>query len=376
MTAAASPGTALDVATDLFDLRPAPNGARTAATPAGAMGAVTLRGRARFLLPLGWPAATQAACLAFLGLRTLSTQVNRRGVALALRVGAEGRVIPQRCVADTGPDSLVAHLGTELGQEQVAVAMGLGTVDTVWKPTLHVFDPDGQPLAFVKIGRGPVAAELVSRETATLARWGDHPDPRLVVPDLLGATVWRGLPMALVAPLPRDVCRLPTPVSSWPVRLLDPPLPDAPVDDARWWVDRRQRALDDGDTELDDLLDRIEARHRGPQRSWARSHGDWVPWNLARCSRGLVAWDWEYSERGAPVGLDDVHGIYQHHRVVQGEPIASALAAARHDAPSAWLADAHVAMLVTRHAELSRLNGTPTPDTAELRAAARRALDG
>ncbi len=114
------------------------------------------------------------------------------------------------------------------------------------------------------------------------------------------------------------------------------------------------------------------AGHDTADHAWARWHGDWVPWNLARCHLGLVAWDWEYSEPGAPVGLDEVHGAYQQARVAEGRSIAEALRAAHHGA--GWVADAHIAMLITRSAELERLLGAPPADQAELLAAARAAV--
>ena len=366
--------TAVDVATELLGLVPVTTTSMTGPRD-GRFGLVSFRGRPRFLLPLGWPATTQSSCLSYLGLRGLAVQANRRLVAAGLRTGAIeagggrwGSV--DRFQGEAGPDSLVAHLAEVLGQPEVAVAVGLGTVDVVWKPTLHVFAPDGTPLAFVKVGRGPVAAELVGRETAALDRWGEHPDPRLVVPELLGSTVWRGLPMALVAPLPLDAHRLPGPVSPWPVRTLDEPLPDASLDRAPWWMARREAAAADEEPTLEKFLQQVEDRHGGLDRAWARSHGDWVSWNQAHCHLGLVAWDWEYSEAGAPVGLDEVHGRYQEERVRHRRSVADALATVDEVAPSAWVADAHLVMLLTRDRELVRLGGAPGQDAAALRSAA------
>ena len=128
---------------------------------------------------------------------------------------------------------------------------------------------------------------------------------------------------------------------------------------------RRQAAPNATSTSSTGWIDAID-------HAWARWHGDWVPWNLARCSRGLVAWDWEYSEPAAPVGLDDVHGRYQQHRVVQRRSVADALSQAA--APSRWLADAHVAMLVARDAELGTLAGVEPDHRAELLDAADGAL--
>lgn len=379
---------ALQVATDLLGLRPALRG-RGRGCDGADVGVVALGGRARFLLPLASPAVTRAACLAYVRLRDQPTVAQRVAVATAFRLRGDRFVAPSRLRADDGPDGLLAHIADQVGQPQVAVAMGLGTVDAVWKPTLHVFDTAGTPLAFVKVGLGPVAASLVAREAEVLARWADHPDPRIVVPRLSGTSTWRKVPLVLVAPLPADVRRLPAPVSAWPVHTLDDAVADRPLAAAEWWTSRR--TITEADTGADtcagagahagrgtptvaQLLDRIEQRHGGVDLQWARWHGDWVLWNQARCSRGLVAWDWEYSEPAAPAGLDEVHGRYQQVRVVDGRPINDALAAARRAAPTRWLADAHVAMLLTRDAELARLAGEPTADSTQLRLAAAEAL--
>ena len=38
-----------------------------------------------------------------------------------------------------------------------------------------------------------------------------------------------------------------------------------------------------------------------------RSHGDWVPWNVARDGARTWAWDWEHSGEDEAVCLDLVH---------------------------------------------------------------------
>jgi hypothetical protein len=361
--------TALDVATELLGLTPTSAGT----DPVDVVGLVGPRGRSRFLLPLASAPATRAACLAYVGLRDRRTIARRVAVAGAFAAGLGGRVAPERLAVDRGPHSLLVHLADLLGRPEVpmVVAMGLGRVDTVWKPTLQLFELDGTPAAFVKVGRGPVASALVQREVEALAAWQDHPDPRLVVPDLLATGTWRGQPFVAVAPLPADARRLPAPVSSWAVRTLDPPVANSSLDRSSWWSHQREMAAR-STAHHADLLARVEDRHADVDHAWARWHGDWVPWNLARCSRGLVAWDWEYSEAEAPVGLDDVHGRYQQHHVVQGRSIAEALAGTK--APSLWLADAHVAMLVARDAELGLLGGVEPDHRGELLEAADEAL--
>jgi hypothetical protein len=328
-------------------------------------------------VPLDHPAAAPQACLAYLGLRDLRTRATRGAAGLALRAGLGRAVISEVLEGDAGPGSLLHHLGQVLEHPEhgpaLAVAIGLGQRDEVWKPTLQVFRPDGEPAAFVKVGLGAVADRLVATEVDALARWASEPDPRLVVPDLVADARWEGLRLAVVAPLPADTRRLPPgpAPSAWPVRTGDGTPRTCRVADAPWWQARR--AANAEHPEVDALLEQVEARHDRSE-VWGPWHGDWVPWNLARCHRGLVAWDWEYAEGNAPVGLDEVHGAYQVARVLHRRPIADALATARATAGDGWLADAHLAMLVTRSTELERLGGRPPADQAELLAAVAGAL--
>jgi hypothetical protein len=377
--------TALDAISDLLGLKPLDRSTGSP-SPAVRLGIVAGRSGPRFLVPLDHPRAAPEACLAYLALRDVKTQITRGAVGLALRFGAGSVVVREVLAADTGPGSLLAVLAELLqpegGPSELAVAVGLPRVDEVWKPTLQVFHPDGSPAAFVKVGSGPVAAQLVRTEAATLARWQAAADPRLVVPGLLAELEWRGMPIAVVEPLPADARRLPPGrIAANPVRQLDGAPTEASLEKASWWTDRREAEAATPATST--LLERIERRHRSSTWRWARWHGDWVPWNLGRCQRGLVAWDWEYSEPGAPVGLDEVHGAYQLARVARRSSIDDALAAARltaaaiaaDDAGATWLADAHVAMLVTRGSELGRLLGTAVAGQRELLAAAERALN-
>lgn len=346
------------------------DGSRSPTDAGQTLGVVGPTDSPRFLLPLDHRPATTAACTAYTKLRPVRTRASRRAISLAVSAGLEDRILSVRLHAATGPGSLLGHLAEVLDAPDIQVAIGVGNHDAVWKPTLQCFAPDGTPVAYVKIGLGPIGAHLVTTEREALAAWTEADDPRLVVPRLLASTAWEGSPIICTEPMPADVSRLPPgPMSPWAVRLLDPPLPDVPVSEAPWWTDRATRHAND--PEVADLLDAIEHEHGQEPRAWARWHGDWVPWNLARSRRGLVAWDWEYSEPGAPVGLDEVHSVYQQRRNVEGDSVATALSAAHTSTTDPWLADAHLAMLVTRHALLRELAATEVGDHREVFAAAR-----
>jgi hypothetical protein len=347
---------------DLIGLRPAGPHARL-----GLVGDLT---HPRFLVPLGHGPATRAALVAYNRLRPLRTRLARSAVAAGTRGGLDRLVLSHRFDLDIGPDSLVDHLARLLDTPDLQVAVGVGNVDHVWKPTLQCFTPDGEPVAYAKVGTGPVGAHLVAHERPVLEAWAAADDPRLVVPRILAATSWRGRPVICCEPMPVDARRLPPgPVSAWPVRQLDPPEPDRPLVAAPWWTGRLAAHADHPD--VGPLLEAVASHHAGPDRPWARWHGDWVPWNLARARRGLVAWDWEYSEAAAPVGLDEAHGAYQQVRFGHRRSVTEAVAAARRVADDDRVGDAQLVALATRHALLERLVGEPVGDHREVMAAAR-----
>jgi hypothetical protein len=72
----------------------------------------------------------------------------------------------------------------------------------------------------------------------------------------------------------------------------------------------------------------VLARHGDVALEFGRWHGDWVPWNLAYSGARLVAWDWEHSATGMPVGSDVVHQAFQVALTLRHEDAAGATRAA------------------------------------------------
>ncbi|MCU1354499.1 MAG: hypothetical protein JWM05_3708, partial [Acidimicrobiales bacterium] len=320
---------ALDVVSDLLGLRPA----RPGDDPATLLGLVGTPDAPRYLVPLGWPAAATASCLAYLRLRATRTRLQRGIVGRLVGGSAAGMVVRHRYAMATGPDSLVGFLSELLGEGPLAVGVGIGSLDAVWKPTLQVFRPDGTPVAYVKVGWNEVTRELVQNEADALAQVAAA-RPRIVVPGLLARASWHGRPLTAVAPLPPDVRRLPAGLgpSPLPVRDLDGPLAELAPLDGPWWAGIATTIT--AGTGIDDEVggalraaaELVRSRHGGFTTTVGRWHGDWVPWNLARCAGGLAVWDWEYSEAGAPVGLDEAHAAFQLSFVGAGRPAPTAFA--------------------------------------------------
>jgi hypothetical protein len=239
-------------------------------------------------------------------------------------------LVGEHLAIDDGPDSLLAHLRELLGDDSLCVAVGLGSLDTVWKPTLQVLTHDGRPLAYVKVGWTPFTTELVENEAATLARWDDHRGRGPITPRLLARSRWRDLVLVATSPMPADVRRIAddsrTPSPS-PVRALDGAPTTVELADSDFWSHLGSSIADGSDHASDRPLAGAFAAASdsfGHQLvPTARWHGDWTPWNLAQSpTRGLVAWDWEYSAPGAPVGLDEVHSAFQITRLLRDRTAA------------------------------------------------------
>jgi hypothetical protein len=150
---------------------------------------------------------------------------------------------------------------------------------------------------------------------------------------MVSRSQWRDLTLVAVSPLPPDVRRIgddATTPSPSPVRALDGDPVSEPLGATTWWKSLAESIAAGADladdAALAAALDAATERFADHVVPTARWHGDWTPWNLAHSpSRGLVAWDWEYSAPGAPVGLDEVHSAFQVARLLGGHSAADAL---------------------------------------------------
>lgn len=343
-------GSCLEVVSDLLGFRPQRPGEH-------AQPVLVVKGgeRPRFVVPTATPAAAAASCLAYNRLRSRRTRAQRAVIGTALRVGAARFWRGDRYSIDTSEGSLFAHLRELLGRDDLCIAVGLGNFDTVWKPTLQIMSRAGHPVAYVKVGWTPFTRSLVETEATTLGAIGGSGDRRVVAPDLLHRSVWRDKVLVTVSPLPLDVRRIaddhdvPSPEV---VRDLGATRASAPLAETPWWQRLTSSVLAGADHPSDGPLatavSSVAEAFGDTVVTTARLHGDWTPWNLARSpSRGLVAWDWEYSSPDGPVGLDELHSAFQVYRLLDGDPARTAF---RQSAATAerWLAAVHPLMVAER----------------------------
>ena len=119
---------------------------------------------------------------------------------------------PQRIVVDGSEDdvagSLLSRLRTVLGVPVVA-SFSIGPVRAVQKPVLHLLSPNGESIAFVKVGTTAFTKELIAREARALVMLASEPWETMRVPALLSHETWRDLEVLVQGALAADGPRMP-----------------------------------------------------------------------------------------------------------------------------------------------------------------------
>ncbi|WP_438874934.1 hypothetical protein [Winogradskya consettensis] len=281
-------------------------------------------GNARFLLPLASARVTAASLLAYNALRPPKVRAGRAAVGVLARVGLLGLTnAPVLSVhADKPEDLLSGFLAAELGYGRLHAAIGIRPPDPHHKPTLQLFDDQGRPRGYAKIGWNDGTRAMVRAEAATLAALpaggGFPPAPQLKL-----HTQWHGREIAVIEPMPRDVRRIRRPDSPRLDAMLavarrgGPATAPVPVTGLiAGWRDRAK----DADSRIHGFIDKLDT---GLTLEFGDWHGDWVPWNMARHRGGLLVWDWENRAAGVPVGFDLAHQAFQTALSTHGKPAAA-----------------------------------------------------
>ncbi|SBT38337.1 hypothetical protein [Micromonospora auratinigra] len=299
--------------------------------------------RARFLLPLGAPRAMAAALLSYNALRPPKVRAVRAALGALARAGAVRRLpFPTLTVAlpdGVAPaDALITAQVTEaLGGAPAYAALGVRPPDPNHKPTLQLFDADGTPRGYAKLGwndatRALVAAEADAlRQLPALAGVPDHP----LAPGLLAEVDVAQRRVAVVDPLPADIRGVPVGAPPELDALLAvarrgrPAAPARPLAGSSFLTRlaaeaARAAAVEPAGARAVAAVDALAARHGATELEFGHWHGDWVPWNLGRHAGRLVAWDWEHSAPDVPVGFDLAHDAFQRSVVLAGDPVATA----------------------------------------------------
>ena len=126
------------------------------------------------------------------------------GLAMRARVGP--RFAPSLVVSAPGPvarhRTLPGHLATVLGRDDAVCAVILGRRRPNRKPVLKMLAPDGEVLAYAKVGWNDLTANLVRAEADAMARIAAAGPRTFRVPRVLASGPWAGLELLVTAPAP------------------------------------------------------------------------------------------------------------------------------------------------------------------------------
>lgn len=319
--------------------------------------------QARLLIPLATPQVTAASLLQYRALRRgkvntariLLGSLARLGIRPVLtRLCVQERVAPvARGAREALPLAAVAAklrgsvmTEGEAGPDfhaaghQLFASIGIREGDNR-KPTLQLVDGAGKPAGYAKLAWNESSSEFVRTEIGALRAVGASAGP-VRAPALLAVGTHGQFSYLVTEPLPLDVRAVrgrvkgPTPQELFalcPVSRVDTLSSTEHFQN----LSRRLAALDPAsEPELAQALARLEELLRAgdPLLPVAeRWHGDLVPWNTARDSKGLLwCWDWESCEPDAVAGLDAVHWMFSVRRERGEGPMAANLLRAMADA--------------------------------------------
>ena len=300
----------------------------------------------RLLLPAE-PRAAATALSAFNALRPARTRAERAMLAVVMRSGLARTMLRDRLAigADRGDMLLSRALADILGRERVVLAVNVRPPTPFRKPVVQVLTPQGELLAFAKIGWNEVTKDGVRSEADALAALDGGTD-LLATPRLVHRGPWLGHEILVTSPLPASVRRYraqdgaPSLAVSREVAGLRGTTRSTLAQSA--YLGRLHSRIDavaaaavrpDIVEALDALLAAIAGRAAASELEFGMWHGDWSPWNLAHAGSRLAAWDWEYASDDVPVGSDAVHFRFQVAFIGRGMPITEAFSFAAQAAP-------------------------------------------
>jgi hypothetical protein len=209
-------------------------------------------------------------------------------------------------------DALVrAHVA-----DAYAVGVLLGPPRANAKPVLQCFDAAGRTIAFGKVGRPGLTAELVRHESRVLSWLGKRPLKQVAVPRVMYAGQWNGLELLLLSPMTSAQGG----GTSWDVPLsamieiaeVDGVSDPLPAERTAYAAELAARVAAVHDDELARRWARVRDAVSGTALRLGRWHGDWAPWNMGRRGGVVEVWDWERSTGAVPMGFDVLHFAVQH----------------------------------------------------------------
>lgn len=299
--------------------------------------------RSRLLLPTAAPTGAQALLLRahneppYVGPRSMLPALRKAlGVeALGSMVGPRLQVVVP---ADQADETLRHVVGRQLRINPAELVLSLSVRGPHARPTVRVHGLDGTPVLFLKVARSPVHIARLGQEQKTLKALQLTPPTGIHLSSPLLDVAWHGRRVTGTAALPLDVRR----TQARPPEAVDGLLSDLQasqsmtlrrLQESTWFHELRTR-VDAAPVALQEPLhshlDRITKHYGHTFYGLGRTHGDWVPWNMAWATDGrLAVWDWEHSHAEAPLLLDSLHWHYGITTALRNRSVASGVAAVR-----------------------------------------------
>jgi hypothetical protein len=269
------------------------------------------------------PTASRAAGAAIVGRTSADTSARmraaRRVTSSLVRVGAT-RTARERiritAIRGREVDSIERHLSALLGTD-VVVGLFVGPPRANRKPILHVVRPDGETVAFVKVGDSPLTRTLVAGEAQSLATVATAGLQLIEVPRVLALDTWRDLDLLVLEPVgvgarPRAAERL---VHAAMRELALSGSERVSLTQSTLASSLRSAAAELSDRATGDrfaaAVERLLAAATGVDVTVGAWHGDWTPWNMASFGNRVALWDWERFAVDVPAGFDALHFALQ-----------------------------------------------------------------
>ena len=220
-----------------------------------------------------------------------------------------------------GTPTLIDRALGLVGRTDLSTALILGRERPNRKPVLKLLAPNGEPVAFAKVGWNDVSRDLVRHEAGVLTEMDtDARRPSSFrVPSVIAYDPGERVDLLLVTPVPQATGLRGGPPSDVPMRATHEVAVGNGVTwdelaESAYWSSLHRRVTDatadpgnavgPAQAQLFERLAEAYGSREIPFGSW---HGDWTPWNMARVDDTLYVWDWERAEGPVPVGLDLMH---------------------------------------------------------------------
>lgn len=280
-------------------------------------GKLTLKDGRGYLIPLDSRRAA-ARALDVYPAQNRKSRLLKRGLAVGLRLGLAQPLLPKVWLAghneadqSVSPE-LFEHIKEILGRSDLCFGVSLGTPGTQQKPVIQAMTPDGQALAYVKIGWNPDITHLVTNEANTLRYLGEQNITAFDIPTVIHAGEWagnhilvqsapslRGQPFShTLMPEHLTVARTLANLGACEQALAD----------SNWWSEFTTRVEQVTNYYYRSILDhctqQVTDKAGNTVIPFHRCHGDFAPWNILTSGGRLYIFDWENSQPQAPPAWD------------------------------------------------------------------------